>query len=164
MRTTELGQDRQREKLLQRLRRRRASWLCVKLPRLLFRMQAHQILLQATLKRVPTSSRYGLDISFLAQATTNSTQTRCAQCHTVVASEGNKIGPNLHGLFGRKTGQVDGFSYTDANKQKGITWDETTLVRSARLHELRRMTDFASLNTSRTPRSTFLAPRWLSVV
>jgi len=43
-------------------------------------------------------------------------------------SEGNKIGPNLHGLFGRKTGQVEGFSYTDANKQKGITWEEGTLV------------------------------------
>ncbi|OAP55924.1 cytochrome c [Fonsecaea erecta] len=54
-------------------------------------------------------------------------KTRCAQCHSVVESEGNKIGPNLHGLFGRKTGSVEGFSYTDANKQKGITWKEDTL-------------------------------------
>lgn len=60
-------------------------------------------------------------------------KTRCAQCHSVVESEGNKIGPNLHGLFGRKTGQVEGFSYTDANKQKGITWDEGTLVRRLRV-------------------------------
>lgn len=55
-------------------------------------------------------------------------KTRCQQCHNLKESEGNKIGPNLHGLFGRKTGQVEGFSYTDANKQKGITWEENTLV------------------------------------
>jgi len=55
-------------------------------------------------------------------------KTRCAQCHTLESGGGNKIGPALHGLFGRKTGSVDGFSYTDANKQKGITWDESTLV------------------------------------
>ncbi|KXT08804.1 hypothetical protein AC579_8277 [Pseudocercospora musae] len=54
-------------------------------------------------------------------------QTRCAQCHNLKEGEGNKIGPNLHGLFGRQTGQVEGFSYSDANKQKGITWDEGTL-------------------------------------
>lgn len=39
----------------------------------------------------------------------------------------HKTGPNLHGLIGRKTGQAPGFSYTDSNKNKGITWGADTL-------------------------------------
>ena len=69
-------------------------------------------------------------------------QTRCAQCHNLKESEGNKIGPNLHGLFGRKTGQVDGFSYTDANKSKGITWAEDTLVSLHREYSCRKTASF----------------------
>ncbi|KAK5682055.1 iso-1-cytochrome c [Elasticomyces elasticus] len=54
-------------------------------------------------------------------------KTRCQQCHNLKADEGNKIGPNLHGLFGRHTGSVEGFSYTDANKSKDLIWKEDTL-------------------------------------
>ncbi len=51
---------------------------------------------------------------------------KCAPCHSVGEDAANKVGPVLNGLDGRKAGAVEGFSYSDANKSSGITWNEET--------------------------------------
>ncbi|HRF08202.1 MAG TPA: cytochrome c family protein [Xanthobacteraceae bacterium] len=49
---------------------------------------------------------------------------KCRACHTVGENAKNGVGPLLNGIFGRKAGTVDGFKYSDANKNSGIVWDE----------------------------------------
>src|SRR4051794_6683791 len=51
---------------------------------------------------------------------------QCKACHQAGNTAKNAVGPVLNGLFGRRAGMVDGFSYSPANKNSGITWDEAT--------------------------------------
>ena len=49
---------------------------------------------------------------------------KCMACHSVGDSAKNKVGPELNGIDGRKSGTADGFNYSDANKNSGITWSK----------------------------------------
>ncbi len=52
----------------------------------------------------------------------------CRACHQIGPNAKNGVGPELNGVVGRKAGTVAGYSYSEANKTSGITWDEATLT------------------------------------
>lgn len=51
---------------------------------------------------------------------------RCKSCHELTR-ERNRNGPHLIGLFGRVSGAVDGFRYSEPMKEAAIVWDDETL-------------------------------------
>src|SRR5687768_18571604 len=53
---------------------------------------------------------------------------QCRACHQVGPTAKNAVGPVLNGLFGRKAGTVEGYNYSPANKNSGLTWDEATFT------------------------------------
>ena len=46
---------------------------------------------------------------------------QCQSCHSVEPNA-NRLGPSLHGVVGRQSGAVQGFNYSPANRNAGITW------------------------------------------
>ena len=51
---------------------------------------------------------------------------KCLACHAIGEDAKNKVGPQLNGLDGRKSGTAPDYNYSDANKNSGIVWNETT--------------------------------------
>ena len=49
---------------------------------------------------------------------------RCTGCHALTI---DKEGPRLGGIYGRAAGSVPSFTYSDAVKKSGVTWDAAAL-------------------------------------
>ncbi|GGG43394.1 c-type cytochrome [Chelatococcus composti] len=53
---------------------------------------------------------------------------QCRACHQIGPNARNAVGPVLNGLFRRKTGMVEGYQYSAANKAADITWTDETFA------------------------------------
>jgi cytochrome c len=53
----------------------------------------------------------------------------CVACHTLSPDEGNRAGPTLHGIFGRKIASLPGYRFSEALKRLDIVWTPETVGR-----------------------------------
>lgn len=51
---------------------------------------------------------------------------KCMSCHAVQPGQ-NRVGPSLYGIVGREAGTVEGFNYSEANSESGVTWTKDVL-------------------------------------
>ena len=81
---------------------------------------------------------------------------KCSVCHTLEPDGGNRAGPTLNRLFGRRAGTVSGYPYSEALRGSTIVWNETTVAQLFELGPdkltpgskmpLQRLTDRAQLD------------------
>ena len=107
------------------------SWLvqsnraCQKLPTFQGRDEEHHMKTPILSSLVVATSLMAVS-GALAQDVTagKSSFNKCMACHAIGEGAKNKVGPELNGLDGRKSGSAEGYSYSDANKNSGITWSK----------------------------------------
>ena len=54
---------------------------------------------------------------------------KCAACHQIGPEAKNGLGPSLQCVAGKAAGHHEGFTYSDAVKKSGITWDDEHLLK-----------------------------------
>lgn len=54
---------------------------------------------------------------------------KCSVCHTLTPDDRNRAGPTLWGVFGRRAGTIDGYSYSDALRDADIVWEPQSIDR-----------------------------------
>ncbi len=52
---------------------------------------------------------------------------KCSVCHTLTPDDGNRAGPTLHAVFGRKAGSLPDYIYSKALLDSDIVWNEETI-------------------------------------
>jgi cytochrome c len=86
--------------------------------------------------KIPTFCALTLVISLIAAsgalaqdaAAGKTSFNKCLACHAIGEGAKNKVGPELNGLDGRRSGTAEGYSYSDANKNSGITWNKQVFL------------------------------------
>ena len=53
----------------------------------------------------------------------------CQACHTLSPDGGNRAGPTLHGIMGRRIGAAPGYVYSEALPRMDIVWSKETIAR-----------------------------------
>jgi cytochrome c len=53
----------------------------------------------------------------------------CIACHTLEPDDGNRAGPTLHAIFGRRIATLPGYNFSEALKRLDIVWTPETIAK-----------------------------------